>query len=124
MSLRTHFFFNKILDFLLPILFAVTVDSSNHILASQIHGISVILFVLSLMIVILIVGLLFNVFILIYSDKFKELFVNKFIRAYINLNKKFIGIGIEIFFLERSILYFMFYLTYGLQFLATHRIMF
>lgn len=76
------------------------------------------------MIVILIVGLLFNVFILIYSDKFKELFVNKFIRAYINLNKKFIGIGIEIFFLERSILYFMFYLTYGLQFLATHRIMF
>jgi hypothetical protein len=49
-------------------------------------------------------------------------FNNKNIRGYINFNKKIIGI--EVSLLGLSILYFMFCLSYGLYFLATHLIPF
>jgi hypothetical protein len=111
---------NKLLEILKPILEPVSVDYSNEILANQIYVISVMLFILSLMIVLLIIGLLINMFIFVYTDRLKDLFTNKFIRAYISINKKIIGI--EIFLVGSSILYFMYNLTYGLQFLATHRI--
>lgn len=111
---------NKLLENLKPILEPVSVDYSNEILANQIYFIIVMLFILSIMIVLLIIGLLINMFIFVYTDKLKDLFTNKFIRAYISINKKIIGI--EIFLVGSSILYFMYNLTYGLQFLATHRI--
>nr|AYE93225.1 hypothetical protein C0995_000093 [Termitomyces sp.]AYE93267.1 hypothetical protein C0995_000044 [Termitomyces sp.] len=112
---------NKILEYIKPVLEPVTVDYSNEILANQIYVISVILFILSLMIVLLIISLLINTIIFVYTDRIKEMFTNKFIRGYISLNKKFIGL--EIFLVGGSILYFMYYLTYGLQFIATHRIL-
>nr|AYE93333.1 hypothetical protein C0992_000018 [Termitomyces sp.]AYE93334.1 hypothetical protein C0992_000019 [Termitomyces sp.] len=112
---------NNILEVIKPVLEPVTVDYSNEILANQIYVISVLSFILCIMIVLLIIGLLINIILFVYSDRIKEMFTNKFIRGYINLNKKVIGI--EIFVLGGSILYFMYYLSYGLQFLATHRIL-
>ena len=58
----------------------------------------------------------------VYSDKLLNLFTNKYIRWYILYNKKVIGI--EIAFLSISILYFMYKLSYGLHFIATHPITF
>lgn len=63
---------------------------------------------------------MFNIIILVYSDKLLNLFTNKYIRWYIGFNKKIIGI--EIFFLGGSILYFMYMLSYGIHFIATHPI--
>ena len=96
-------------------------DYSNELLANQIYLISILLFIISIAIVVLIIGLLINLIVYIYSDRIKDMFTNKFIRGYISLNKKVIGV--EIFLVGGSILYFMLYLTYGLQFLATHRIL-
>lgn len=98
-------------------------DYSNELLANQIYLISILLFIISIAIVVLIIGLLINLIVYIYSDRIKDMFTNKFIRGYITLNKKFIGVEVEIFLVGGSILYFMLYLTFGLQFLATHRIL-
>uniref|UniRef100_UPI0030FE9B23 hypothetical protein n=1 Tax=Singerocybe alboinfundibuliformis TaxID=1346812 RepID=UPI0030FE9B23 len=111
---------NKILEILKPILEPVSVDYSNAMLANQIYVISIMLFILCLMIVLLIIAMLMNMFIFVYTDRLKEFFTNKYIRAYITLNKKIIGI--EIFVVGTIILYFMFNLSYGLHFLATHPI--
>lgn len=116
----TEQFISKLLDFIRPVLEPVIVDYSNAILAQQINVIGIILFVLSILITILICSLLFNIILLVYSDKFMNLFTNKYIRWYININKKFIGL--EVFFLGATILYFMYYLSYGIHFIATHPI--
>jgi hypothetical protein len=89
-------------------------------LADQIYGLSIILFVLSVLIIGLLIAFMINVIILVYSDKLKEYFTNKYIRWYIAFNKKIIGI--EICFLGGSILYFMYTLSYGIHFIATHPI--
>lgn len=114
--------FNKVLEILKPILEPVSVDYSNEVLASQIYGLSIILFVLSVLIIILLIAFFINVLILIYSDKLLKLFTNKYIRWYINFNRKIIGI--EVCFLAVSLLYFMYYLSYGIHFIATHPITF
>lgn len=49
-----------------------------------------------------------------------NLFTNKYIRWYVNINMKLIGI--EVFCLGSSILYFMYSLSKGLQYIATHPI--
>jgi hypothetical protein len=117
-------FANKLMDnlmnFLRPFLEPVQVNYSNELLANQIYGISILLFVLALIIIMLIIFLLFNIIIFTYSDKLINYFKNKYIKLYISINKKFIGI--EIFLLGTSIIYFMYILTYGIHFIATHPI--
>lgn len=111
---------NSLINILKPILEPVSVEYSKDILANQIYGISVILFVLSVLILILLLFFMINIIILVYSDKLMNFFKNKFIRWYIAFNKKIIGI--EIWFLGSSIIYFMYMLSYGIHFIATHPI--
>ena len=116
----TNNMFKNIMETLKPILEPVQVDYSNVLLAEQIYGISILLFILSVLITGLLLAFMFNVIILVYSDKLLNLFTNKYIRWYISFNKKIIGI--EICFLGGSILYFMYILSYGIHFIATHPI--
>ena len=111
---------NRFIGILKPVLEPVQVDYSNAMLADQIYGISILLFVLSVLITFLLLAFMFNILILVYSDKLMNLFTNKYIRWYIVFNKKIIGI--ELFFLGSSILYFMYMLSYGIHFIATHPI--
>jgi hypothetical protein len=117
---------NKILNYIMetlkPILEPIPTNFSNELLASQIHDLSLILFILSILISILITGLLINIFVLINADRITNFFNNKFIRWYVNFNMKLISI--EVFFLGSSILYFMFTLSKGLHYIATHPITF
>jgi vacuolar-type H+-ATPase subunit I/STV1 len=62
------------------ILEPVTVDYSNEVLANQIHDISIMLFVLSILIIILFIGFMINVLVSLYSDKIMNYFTNKYIR--------------------------------------------
>ena len=113
---------NKAIGTFTQILEPVSVSYSNDTLATQIYGISIMLFFLSVAIIILILALILNILMWVYSDKLLNLFTNKYIRWYILYNKKVIGI--EIAFLSISILYFMYKLSYGLHFIATHPITF
>lgn len=72
--------FNTIVDTLKPILEPVHVDYSNALLAEQIYGISILLFILSIFLIGLLLAFMFNVIILVYSDKLLNLFTNKYIR--------------------------------------------
>lgn len=111
---------NGVLDLLKPILEPVQVDYSAQLLSNQIYGISILLFILSIMIFILFIGFIINLLIFVYSDKLINLFNNKYIKWYINFNKKIIGI--EICFIGSSLIYFMYMLSYGIHFIATHPI--
>lgn len=111
---------NSIMGRLKDILEPAYVNYSNDILLEQIYGLSILLFILSLLIIILFVGFILNILIFVYSDRILNYFTNKYIRAYIQLNKKLIGI--EIFFLSGSILYFLYVLSHGLHFICTHPI--
>nr|YP_009486043.1 hypothetical protein [Cantharellus appalachiensis]AWA82104.1 hypothetical protein [Cantharellus appalachiensis] len=113
---------NSIITYLKPILEPITVDYSNEILANQIYGISIILFILSLLILVLLIAFMINILIFVYSDKLMNLFTNKYIKWYIVFNKKIIGI--EICFIGASLIYFMYFLSYGIHFIATHPIIF
>ena len=75
---------------------------------------------MDILIMILITALLFNVLIYAYSEKIKNYFTNVYIQKYISLTKKLIGI--ECFFLGITILYFMYSLSNGIYFIATHPI--
>nr|YP_010146928.1 hypothetical protein K4014_mgp39 [Cyclocybe aegerita]QQP21437.1 hypothetical protein [Cyclocybe aegerita] len=110
----------NLLKVLKPILEPVSVTYSNELLADQIYFISILLFLLSIFIFIFIVLFMVNTIVFIYSDKIRNFFSNKYIRWYINFNKKFIAI--ELICLGFSILYFMSFLVYGLHFLAVHPI--
>jgi len=111
---------NNVMQYLRPILEPVKVSYSNELLANQLNDISIILFIMSIFIIILLIVFMFNILIYINSDKISNYFSNKLIIWYINFNKKIIGI--ELIFLGSSILYFMYILSYGLHFLATHPI--
>ena len=110
----------KFIDMFKSILEPVTVDYSNTLLAEQIHGIAILAFIMCVLIMFLLSSLLFSMFIFAYSEKLLNYFTNKYIRWYITLNRKLIGL--EIFFLGGSILFFMYTLSYGLHFIATHPI--
>nr|YP_009517255.1 hypothetical protein DXG01_000034 [Tephrocybe rancida]YP_009517280.1 hypothetical protein DXG01_000035 [Tephrocybe rancida]AYE93189.1 hypothetical protein DXG01_000034 [Tephrocybe rancida]AYE93190.1 hypothetical protein DXG01_000035 [Tephrocybe rancida] len=99
-------------------------DYPIDMLANQIYVISIILFILSITIMISfgLTALIMNQIIYVYSDKLLNLFKNKYIRWYIIFNKKIIGL--EIIFIGVSLLYFMYYLSYGIHFIATHPITF
>ena len=108
--------FNELKNILEP----VSVNYSNEVLANQIYDLSILLFILSLIIVFLIIVLLLNIILYINMDKIIEMFNNKFIKWYLILNKKFLSI--ELFILGITILYFMYSLITGIQFIATHPI--
>lgn len=118
--------FNDITDKLFDMLMAnlktvlepVSVTYSNELLLQQLHGLSILLFVLSLLIIAIFLVFIINTFVLIYSDRILNFFKNKYIRAYIIFNKKMIGL--EILILSISLLYFLFTLSKGLHFICTH----
>ena len=111
---------DKVIEMLSPILEPVSVNYSNELLATQIYGLSILLFVLSVLIIVLLLAFMLNIVLLVYSDKLLSFFTNKYIRWYIQFNKKMIGV--ELSFLGLSILYFMYMLSYGIHFIATHPI--
>lgn len=111
-----------IMDILTPILQPVKVAYSNELLSIQLHSISILLFILCVLIIILLVAFFFNLLVFIQSDRISNYFTNKYIKWYVNFNKKIIGI--ELLFLGSTILYFMCNLAYGIHFLATHPITF
>lgn len=110
----------NITDILKSVIEPVQVDYSISLLANQIHNVSIMLFILSVLIIILLLGLLINILIFAYSDKLINYFSNKYIKMYIGFNKKIIGV--EICFLGGSLLYFMYTLSFGIHFIATHPI--
>nr|YP_004376374.1 hyp12 [Moniliophthora roreri]ADO51595.1 hyp12 [Moniliophthora roreri] len=114
--------FGSLLEYFANFLQPVQVDYSNELLANQINDLSIVLFILSILIIFLFISLIINIFILINSDKLLNFFTNKYIRAYINFNKRIIQI--EVFFLSANILYSMYNLSYGIHFIATHPISF
>lgn len=73
------------------------------------------------MLMILLIAFIINIAIFIYSDKLASLFKNKYIVWYIKLNKQFMGI--EILFLGASLIYFLYSLSTGIHFIATHPIL-
>ena len=102
------------------ILEPVQVNYSNDILSNQIHDLSILLFIFSLIIFGLIVVLLLNIVLYINMDSIIKFFNNKFIRGYLLLNKKFLSI--EIIMLGGTILWFMYSLINSIHFIATHPI--
>lgn len=118
----TNKILNNLMDYIKPILEPVQVSYSNEVLANQIYGISIMLFILSVLVIVLLIFFIINIIIFIYSDRIMNYFSNKYIRWYININKKFISV--ELFLLGTSLLYFMYILSYGLRFIATHPITF
>jgi hypothetical protein len=96
------------------------VNYSNELLANQLNDISILLFILSVLIIVLLLAFNINIIYFNSSDKISNYFTNKYIKWYINFNKKIIGI--ELILLGSSILYFMINLSYGIHFLATHPI--
>lgn len=110
----------KIIEILKPVLEPVTVDYSNELLANQIYLISILLFVMCILISLLIIVFMINLIIYSYSDKLINLFKNKYVIMYINFNKKMIQI--ELWYLGITIVTFMYSLSKGLHFLATHPI--
>ena len=116
----SEFFFNKIIEIFTPILEPVPVNYSNELLATQIYGLSVLLFMLSVLVIILLLVLFINIIIVINSDKLLRFFTNKYIILYIRYNTKMISL--EVTFLSLSLLYFMYNLSCGIHFIATHPI--
>ena len=110
----------KFIDMFKSILEPVTVDYSNTVLAEQIQGIGILAFIMCVFIMFILSSLLFSMFIFAYSEKLLNYFTNKYIRWYIIINRKLIGF--EVICLGGSILYFMFNLIKGIQFIATHPI--
>ena len=113
---------DKLVNSFSSILAPVEVSYSKEVLANQIHGIAILLYITSLLILFLIIGFMLNVFIYIYSETLINYFNNKYIKWYLNFNKKLMGI--ELFFLGSSILYFMYMLSNGIKFIAIHPIIF
>ena len=111
-----------IITILKPILVPVKVSYSNELLATQLYGISILLFILCILIIIMLIVFIVNLLIYLNSDKIINYFNNKYIKWYVSFNKKIIRI--ELFYLGSTILYFMYTLSSGLHFLATHPITF
>jgi len=111
-----------IITILKPILVPVKVSYSNELLATQLYGISILLFILCLLIIIMLIVFIINLLIYLNTDKIINYFNNKYIKWYVSFNKKIIKI--ELFYLGSVILYFMYTLSSGLHFLATHPITF
>ena len=115
-------FMTYFMDYLKPILQPIPVNYSNEVLADQINALAILLFLLSLIVIFLFVVFTINAIILIYREKLVNYFSNKYIRAYLKLNTSLIVL--ELFFLSTTIVYFLYTLSKGLQFIAQHPIIF
>ena len=114
--------FDMLMGNLKTVLEPVTVTYSNELLLQQIHGLSILLFVLSILIIGIFIVYIINTLVLLYSDRILNYFKNKYIRAYLNLQAKIITI--ELIFLSGTIVYFLYNIAIGAQFIARHPINF
>ena len=65
------------MDYIKPFLEPVQVSYSNEVLAYQIYGLSIALYIFSLSILVLLIYLILNVIIFAYSDMILNYFSNK-----------------------------------------------
>ena len=110
--------FKDILEHLKDFIAPQPSNFTVEVLSNQIHDISIILFVLSIVILLLIIALLFNIFILINSDRIINFFNNRYIKWYVGITMKFIGL--EVFFLGGIIICLMHSLITGIQYIVQH----
>lgn len=113
---------NGLLEVLKNILEPITVSYSNEVLCNQINSLAILLFILSIIIFIVLLGFLINILIFIYSDKLLKYFTNKYITKLINFNKQILKL--EITFVGFILLYFMYHICLGLHFIAVHPVIF
>jgi hypothetical protein len=111
---------SSILDYLKNFFAPVPVDFTNEILSAQINLISIILFMLTFCILLCFISLLFHIIVYLFSNKLLNYFTNKYLKRYINFNKKFIAF--EIIMLCVLIFYLMYMVLYGLHYIAIHPI--
>lgn len=104
--------------FLKGVLEPANVNYSNELLAEQIQGISIVLFIMCLSVLFLFFILILNVLMLMYADKFQNYFTNKYIIWYIKMNRRIIGL--EVSFLSIVIVYGLYNILKGILFIATH----
>jgi hypothetical protein len=109
-----------IFDYIVGFLNPVTVDYPNTLLAQQIHGLAIFLFIICISIIILFIAFSFNMIILLYREKLIGYFTNKYIVAYLKLQTHIILF--EIIFFFSLILYSLYNLAIGIHFIATHPI--
>lgn len=114
--------YSGVLDTFKSVLEPVTVNYSNEVLSNQLYGMSITLFILSIIIIILLIVFLVNIISFIYSEKLLKYITNKYFVKYISFNREIIKI--EIIFVGIILIYFMYHLAFGLHFLATHPIIF
>lgn len=109
-----------IFDYFVKILSPVKVDYSNELLALQINGIAIALFILCISIILLFIAFLINVIILLYRDKLISYFKNKYIVTYLKLQTHIILLELIFIFIIMS--YAFYNLMLGIHFIATHPI--
>ena len=107
-----------IFDYFVKMLSPVKVDYSNELLAQQIHGIAIGLFILCICIIVLFIAFLINVIILLYRDKLISYFKNKYIVAYLKLQINIILL--ELVFIVIIMSNAFYNLMLGIHFIATH----
>ena len=76
----TNKLFQNLMDYIKPFLEPVQVSYSNELLANQIYGLSIMLFILSVLIIVLLIFFIINIIIFIYSDRIMNYFSNKYIK--------------------------------------------
>ena len=106
-------------DLMLPIINALKpqpVDYPIELLMDQHHVVSISLFILTITSLIFFIILLYNIILLMYKDKILNIFKNKYILMYLNLQFKIIVI--ENIFLIILMLNNFYFLLMGLHFLA------
>jgi hypothetical protein len=65
-----------ILEILKGVLAPVYVSKSNELLLNKIYGLSIALFIFSLLIIILFIGFILNILVFVYSDRILKYFTN------------------------------------------------
>ena len=76
------------------------------------------MFILAIIIIGLTIALLFNIFIYINMDKIINFFQNKYIKWYVGITMKFIGL--EVIILGGTIIFGMHSLITGIQYIVQH----
>lgn len=112
----------KIVNYLSYILEPVQHSFTIDIMSNHIQNISILLFILTGIIFIFFISLLFNVTLFIFSDRLLSYFTNKYVLWYLKFNKNFIAF--EIIILSCWIGYLLYVLLTGLQYIATHPVIY
>ena len=76
-NLNAEYISDTLINYFKELIEPVPVDYSTEILSNQIYGISIILFILSIMIFILLVSFILNIIIYVYSENLINFFTNK-----------------------------------------------